>query len=130
MFIVSIISSVVVTYFGLQAFDQSLGAVTLTVSPYMTSTDLTIQLQSYIDSFNTEISKIGMYGIATNILILISLIIPLWRMQTGDLKPVPREKPSNIQPTSPAIAYKSCPKCGAKNNQESKFCEACGEIIT
>ena len=129
MFIVAIISSIIVTYFSLQAFDQSLGSVTITVSPFMSSAELTTQLQSYIDSFNVEISKIGMYGIATNILILITLIIPIWRIQTGDLKKVPKETPSVLQSSSMNIVNKNCPKCGVKNHQESKFCESCGEIF-
>lgn len=129
MFIIAIISSIIVTYFGLQTFDQSLGSVTITVTPYMTSTELTTQLQSYIDSFNVEISKIGMYGIATNVLILVTLIIPIWRIQTGDLKKVPKETTSVLQPDSVNNIKINCPKCGAKNNQESKFCESCGEIL-
>ena len=110
-FPISIIVSIVIAYLSIPIFDELFASFDFT-------TMLSTEIQSLSSEASMKSSVIGIFNIIPNLLLLVAMIIPLYRISTGELTIVPRaikrctncgfDVPSNME---------SCPKCGNRNFQ-------------
>jgi len=145
-FIIAIISSIVIVYLSLPIYDDIYGNLNLASSSSR-------EIETLTQEVNIKVSEIGIYNAIHNILLLVVMIIPLNKMFSGDLKPIPRSATSGQKctncgfdipqysetcpkcgqfygaqaaQTAPASSLKFCPNCGHKNEEGKTFCEECG----
>lgn len=120
-FVLGIIVSVIIFYLGIPIIDKLIGSIDISS---VTST----AYQQVSTEVSLESTRLAIFNLPHNILLLVAIILPYMAIVSGKLQKIESKPIPQTYQTS-AIVMKSCPKCGSKNNSESKFCEECGEIL-
>jgi len=145
-FISMIVVSCIIAYLGYTGFDEWYSSLDLS-SPNIFSTGST----EFATAFSEKTNQLNIFSIIPNILFLVSAILPVYRISTGDLIKTARQTQSKIcsncgfdipqyseacpkcgqyygaapsQQTQSALKF--CPECGHKNEEGKTNCEECG----
>jgi len=153
-YISSIVISIVITYLFISVFDSWSAQISDLIANSGSSGSIFDQsignwnaLNKISQGLSNEITKYSIYSIIPSILWLIAMIIPFYRIHSGELQKVQRSsfKCSNCGwdvPTSTQTCPKcgkffgstsivnptdvTCPKCGTNNVHGATFCQECG----
>ena len=140
--IIAIIVAIIIAIQSLQVYDELYTGLDF-------STITTSQINELSQESTQKTSVIGIYNIIHNILLLVAIILPIYQMSSGELKPIQRKtkricnncgfEVPEYSDTCPkcgqfygAIAkessqvFKYCPECGHQNEEGKTFCEECG----
>jgi hypothetical protein len=112
-FAVTIITSVVLALSIGSAFEETLGSIDLKTASQE-------EISTITSEFSQKISNSSLYGIANGALMLIALIIPYKRINSGELVPIFSEKKSGS-------SNRVCPNCGQSIPFDANICPYCSK---
>ena len=113
-FITLIVVSSVIAYIGYAGFDEWSNSVDLSSDNFLMQGSLS-SYNSFSQAIQQRSYQLNVFSIIPNSMILVSAILPLYRICSGKLIKVPKKNYPRV-----------CPHCGMPILEQSNFCTNCG----